>query len=52
MPTLWPCCHGLTFIHPYDDLAVIAGQGTMALECWRTRPDLDAWSSRPAAAGW
>jgi threonine dehydratase len=24
--------HGYTFIHPYDDLAVIAGQGTVALE--------------------
>ena len=34
--------HGLTFIHPYDDLAVIAGQGTMALEMLEDAPDLDA----------
>ncbi len=32
----------LVFIHPYDDLGVIAGQGTMALEMLRDRPDLDA----------
>ncbi len=33
--------HGLTFIHPYDDPAVIAGQGTIALEMLRDAPDLD-----------
>jgi threonine dehydratase len=33
---------GLTFIHPYDDPAVIAGQGTIALEMLRDAPDLDA----------
>jgi threonine dehydratase len=33
---------GLTFIHPYDDLAVIAGQGTMALEMLEDAPELDA----------
>lgn len=31
----------LTFIHPYDDPAVIAGQGTIALEMLKHRPDLD-----------
>ena len=30
------------FIHPYDDLGVIAGQGTMALEMLADSPDLDA----------
>jgi threonine dehydratase len=34
--------HGLTFIHPYDDPGVIAGQGTMALEMLEDAPDLDA----------
>ncbi|HEV7997635.1 MAG TPA: threonine ammonia-lyase [Stellaceae bacterium] len=34
--------HGLAFIHPYDDLAVIAGQGTIALELLADQPDLDA----------
>jgi threonine dehydratase len=34
--------HGLFFIHPYDDAAVIAGQGTMALEMLEDVPDLDA----------
>ena len=33
---------GLTFIHPFDDLAVIAGQGTVALELLEQVPDLDA----------
>jgi threonine dehydratase len=32
---------GLVFIHPYDDPAVIAGQGTIALELFLDRPDLD-----------
>lgn len=33
---------GLVFIHPYDDDAVIAGQGTLALELIEDVPDLDA----------
>lgn len=33
---------GLTFVHPYEDPAVIAGQGTLALEMLEDRPDLDA----------
>ena len=32
----------LVFIHPYDDLGIIAGQGTMALEMLQDAPDLDA----------
>ena len=32
---------GLTFVHPFDDPLVIAGQGTMALEMLRLQPDLD-----------
>ncbi|MGZ8346858.1 MAG: threonine ammonia-lyase [Allosphingosinicella sp.] len=32
---------GLTFIHPFDDLEVIAGQGTVALELLADAPDLD-----------
>jgi threonine dehydratase len=32
----------LVFIHPYDDLGIIAGQGTIALEMLRDMPDLDA----------
>jgi threonine dehydratase len=32
----------LVFIHPYDDPAVIAGQGTLALELLQDAPDLDA----------
>jgi threonine dehydratase len=34
--------HGLVLVHPYDDPAVIAGQGTIALELLTDRPDLDA----------
>ena len=33
---------GLTFIHPYDDARVIAGQGTCALEMLEDVPQLDA----------
>ena len=33
---------GLVFIHPYDDPAVIAGQGTLALEMLEDAPELDA----------
>ncbi len=33
---------GLTFIHPFDDHAVIAGQGTIGLELLEQMPDLDA----------
>ena len=32
---------GLVFIHPYDDLAIIAGQGTVGLEMLRAVPELD-----------
>ena len=33
---------GLTFIHPYDDPAIIAGQGTVALEMLEQAPGLEA----------
>jgi threonine dehydratase len=32
---------GLSFVHPYDDAAIIAGQGTIALEMLDAVPDLD-----------
>ena len=32
----------LDFVHPYDEAAIIAGQGTVALEMLQTVPDLDA----------
>jgi threonine dehydratase len=31
----------LTWVHPYDDVMIIAGQGTIALEMLETEPDLD-----------
>jgi threonine dehydratase len=31
----------LTFVHPYDDAYIIAGQGTVALEMLHKAPDLD-----------
>lgn len=34
---------GLTFIHPYDDPGVIAGQGTLALEMLEDAPALDTF---------
>lgn len=32
---------GLVFVHPYDDEAIVAGQGTVALEMLQAVPDLD-----------
>jgi len=33
---------GLTFVHPYDDEAIVAGQGTVGLEMLDAVPDLDS----------
>ncbi|HET8732660.1 MAG TPA: threonine ammonia-lyase [Anaeromyxobacteraceae bacterium] len=33
---------GLTFVHPFDDEAIIAGQGTLGLEVMEQVPGLDA----------
>ena len=32
---------GLIFVHPYDDEAIVAGQGTVGLEMLQAVPDLD-----------
>jgi threonine dehydratase len=32
---------GLTLVHPYDDPAIVAGQGTVGLEMMHSVPDLD-----------
>ena len=32
---------GLVFVHPYDDPAIMAGQGTLALELLQDAPDVD-----------
>lgn len=32
---------GMTFVHPFDDLEVMAGQGTIALEMLEDQPDLE-----------
>ena len=34
--------HGYTFVHPFDDENVIAGQGTIGLELIEQIPDMDA----------
>lgn len=34
--------HAMVFVHPFADEAVMAGQGTIALEMLETCPDLDA----------
>src|SRR5258708_32881631 len=33
---------GMTFVHPFDDEVVIAGQGTMGLEILQQVPDIEA----------
>lgn len=35
--------HGLPFIHPYDDPAVVAGQGTLGLELLEQAPEVEHW---------
>lgn len=34
--------HGFTFVHPFDDEKVIAGQGTIGLEILEQMPDVEA----------
>lgn len=34
--------HGYTFVHPFDDEKVIAGQGTIGLEILEDQPDVEA----------
>lgn len=33
--------HGYSFVHPFDDPAIVAGQGTVGLEMMEDRPDVD-----------
>jgi threonine dehydratase len=42
---------GLTYVHGFDDPAIIAGQGTMALEILRQVPDVDAIIAPIGGAG-
>lgn len=42
---------GLTYVHGFDDPAIIAGQGTMALEILRQVPDVDAIIAPVGGAG-
>lgn len=42
---------GATLVHPYDDLKVIAGQGTAALELIEEVPDLEAILAPVGGAG-
>lgn len=43
--------HGLTFVPPYDDPLVIAGQGTVGMEILKQLPDSDQLDSIFAAVG-
>ena len=42
---------GLAFVHPFDNLDVIAGQGTIALEILEQTPDIDAIVSPVGGGG-
>src|SRR5437867_541369 len=42
---------GLAFVHPFDNLDVIAGQGTIALEILEQTPDIDAIISPVGGGG-
>lgn len=37
----WAQERGLTLVHPFDDAAIIAGQGTIGLEMLAQQPDMD-----------
>lgn len=37
----WALERGLTLVHPFDDAAIIAGQGTIGLEMLAQQPELD-----------
>ena len=39
-----PRKHKYVFVHPFDDPYIIAGRGTLALECWRPHRTLTHWS--------
>ncbi|KAL6300496.1 tryptophan synthase beta subunit-like PLP-dependent enzyme [Sparassis latifolia] len=43
--------HGLTFVPPYDDPLVIAGQGTIGMEILKQFPDADSLDAIFAAVG-
>jgi len=55
-PSGWPRERGLSFVHPFDDPDVIAGQGTIGLELLEQVPGLAAAvagvSGGGLAAGW
>ena len=40
-PSSWWRSRGLTYIHPFDDLQLIAGQGTVGLEIIEDWPEVD-----------
>lgn len=43
---------GLTYIHPFNDLRVATGQGTISYEIFSNLPDVDIILSPSAAAAW
>ena len=44
--------HGYTFIHPFDDLTVATGQGTIAMEVIQELPLVDISLFRSEEADW
>lgn len=41
MPKNWAQERGSTFVHPFDDLDIVAGQGSIAMEIVRSfRPSI------------
>ena len=47
----WPRDENLVFVHPYNDPAIIAGQGTVALEMLEDQPALDCIVTPVGGAG-
>ncbi len=41
MPKNWPQERGSTFVHPFDDLDIVAGQGSIAMEIVQELPTVD-----------
>lgn len=37
----WPRSHGYTFVHPFNDLQIATGQGSIAMEIIKELPTVD-----------
>lgn len=48
----YAAAEGKAFVSPYNDAQIVAGQGTMALECWKQLKQTEPSNQRMAATTW